>query len=106
MLEVYTMNDRKELHAKLLEICDNVYYQPPENIRISYPCIIYTRGADDVMHADDFTYKVAKRYDVTVIEKHPDPTIPEVMRDRLRYLEITSRYVTDNLYHTKIKLYY
>lgn len=100
------MNDRKKLHDSLLKYCDNVYYQPPTNIALKYPCIIYTRTAADVRHADDRTYSVTKRYDVTVIETHPDPTIPEILRENFRYLEVTSRYITDNLYHTKIKLYY
>lgn len=100
------MKDREKLHYELLKYCKNAYFQPPENLRISYPCIVYARSTDDLMHADNIAYKLTKRYDLTIIDKNPESEIADNIIKNLRYCEVTNRYVADNLYHTKIKLYF
>ena len=55
----------------------NVYFQPPETIRIQYPCIIYKLSNIRTKFADNLPYDFMKRYQLTVIDKNPDSVIPE-----------------------------
>ena len=40
------MRDRLDLHECLCKILNsnNVYFQPPENVRMNYPAIVYSLG--------------------------------------------------------------
>ena len=69
------MGQRLDLHALLVDLIgrsDRVYYQPPENIRMSYPCFIYELDDMDVQRADNTAYAVNKAYSVTYIDPNPD----------------------------------
>lgn len=61
---------RIKLHKKLSALCDNVYYQTPDNFKLKYPCILYeinnipTKGADN----GKYFYKV--NVNITIIEKN------------------------------------
>ena len=52
--------NRPALHEKLCEILGsrNVYFDPPSNIHINYPCIIYKRIAAESRRADNGRYIV------------------------------------------------
>lgn len=84
---------------------NNVYFEPPESVKIKYPCIIY--GLDDVYsnRADNISYKTTRLYQITCIGKDPDTDIP----DKILELEKSSferRFKSDNLIHDVIRLYY
>ena len=68
---------RFELQAILEEITDYVYFQPPTNTKISYPCIVYEREVADMASADNIGYRHTKKYLVTVIDPNPDSDIPD-----------------------------
>lgn len=70
------MAPRLELHDLLKTITNNVYFQPPENIQIQYPCIIYKRDFALTKFADNEPYSHKLRYMVTVIDRDPDSDIP------------------------------
>lgn len=70
------MAPRLKLHQILKEITDNVYFQPPNNSQIKYPCIVYRRDSMDTKFADDKPYNHMIRYTVTVIDRDPDSDIP------------------------------
>lgn len=102
------MNRRIELHEKLVSVLGtrNVYYQPPESIRLRYPCIIYNKNKMSVKHADDARYAASTEYTVTVVDKNPDSTIAdEVMRSFIN-CSFVRRYTADNLYHDVLTLFY
>jgi hypothetical protein len=83
----------------------NVYFQPPESLKLKYPCIIYEEVRGRSFRANDKLYSYRKCYNLIVIDKDPDSTIP----DRLRELPLcdTDRiYKSDNLYHFSFTLYY
>ena len=71
------MGQRLQLHQKLLDITPNVYFQPPEDLTMSYPCIAYQRDYADTKFADNEVYSHIKRYQVTVIDRDPDSLIPD-----------------------------
>ena len=84
---------------------DNVYYQPPSNVQMVYPCIVYKRDNQDVKYADDGVYFKKKRYQVTVIDRDPDSIIP----DKISELPLCSYdrfYTADNLNHDVFKLFF
>jgi hypothetical protein len=70
------MAPRLELHQLLKSITDNVYFQPPENVKLEYPCIIYKRDFAETEFADDIPYTFMLRYMVMVIDQDPDSDIP------------------------------
>ena len=66
--------DRLDLQAKFEAILGsrNVYFNPPENLKLQYPCIIYNLGAPYQAKADNILYRYLNRYTVTLIDKKPD----------------------------------
>lgn len=73
------MGQRLDLHNLLVATLgsDNVYFQPPSGLMMSYPCIVYNRSNIRAEHADNAPYKHRKEYTVTVIDKDPDSAIPD-----------------------------
>lgn len=72
---------RLDLHAKLEEILgsDLVYFQPPETLKMQYPCIVYNRDEGNMRHADNNPYHFEFGYNVTVIDRNPDSPIVDRM---------------------------
>ena len=52
------MIQRIKLHELLVSLLGtrNVYFQPPESIKLSYPCIVYKRSTGDTQFANDIPY--------------------------------------------------
>lgn len=101
------MDRRLQLQEALEEILGskNVYFQPPPNIKLRYPCIIYNRSMEDVKFADDRPYKRKKRYKVTVIDANPDSHIPDEVAS-LPLCNFDRHYTSDNLNHDVYNLYF
>lgn len=92
------MESRQRLHQKLLEMTDRVYFQPPENVRLEYPCIVYSRVQMDTKHADNKPYSRTKRYNVTIIDRDPDSPLPDMVGD-LPGSSFVTHFTNDNLNH-------
>ena len=84
---------------------DRVYFQPPESIKLKYPCIVYERSDIDVRYANNEGYKMDKRYTVTLIDRNPDSGLPDKLA-MLPYCSFDRHFVSDNLYHDVFTLYY
>nr|DAW59388.1 MAG TPA: tail completion protein [Caudoviricetes sp.] len=76
----------------------NVYYQPPESIRINYPAIIYSRNDIDNTFADDIVYMQNHTYQVIVIDANPDSKIVNKI-SKLPMCRYDRHYTSDNLNH-------
>lgn len=101
------MRTRSELNSILKEILgsDNVYYQPPASVKIKYPAIIYSKNNMDIKRADNTVYTMMNCYSVTVIDRRPDnPVIGNLLS--LPYCSYDTQYVSDNLNHDVLTLYY
>lgn len=96
---------RLELHAILLTLADHVYFQPPENIKLDYPCIIYRRDSADTKFADNRPYRYKKRYQVMVIDQDPDSPIPDKVAD-LPSCVFERHYTADYLNHDVFNLFF
>jgi len=102
------MASRLELQKELEALLGsrNVYFQPPETIKLNYPCIIYEKQAPNQKFADDKTYLYTNNYKVMCITKNPDDLLPEKVMKYFSMCNYSSRYVVDNLYHDVFSLYY
>ena len=58
---------------------ENVYYQPPANLRMKYPCICYKLEKIRSPKADDRVYRQTFHYSVTVIDTKPDSEMTAAM---------------------------
>jgi hypothetical protein len=101
------MGQRLDLQELLLEINENeyVYFQPPNNTQIKYPCIIYDREKIEAKWADDKPYSLVNRYLVTVIDRDPDSEVP----DKIAALPLCAHdrfYIAENLNHNVFRLYF
>lgn len=102
------MGIRLELHQELVEVLGsrNVYFQPPESVKMQYPCIIYNVTDQYDFYADDRKYHKKKKYDVMIISKDPDSEIPDQLDDHFKYCSFNRYYTADNLNHWVYQLYY
>lgn len=94
------MGSRMDLHRLLVEKLgsDQVYYQPPENIKMSYPAIVYTMDSIWARHADNLPYVKTKVYAITLITRNPvDPVIDELAE--IPSARFDRHYIADNLHH-------
>ena len=99
-----TWESLQEKLEKLFE-CRHVYFQPPENLTMEYPAIRYSLSDIDSKYANNKMYAGMKCYDIVVIDKEPDNPIIEKLLE-LPYASFNRHYVSDNLNHDIIKLYY
>ena len=101
------MNNRYKLQSKLEELLGskNVYYQPPESFKMSYPAIKYIRDNIDKKVANNSAYLLKNRYQIIVISKKPDDPVVEKLLD-LPLCSFDRHYVSDNLNHDVLTLYY
>ena len=102
------MDRRLTLHAELIRILgsNNVYFQPPESLKMKYPCIRYKKARPRVNHADDIRYFKKNHYEITVIDTNPDTDIPDRITDNFEFCSIERYYNSNNLTHCALDLYY
>lgn len=100
------MGTRLELHDELLKFSKNVYFQPPSNLQMVYPCIVYNVSGVTDTYADNSIYSSNKEYQLTVIDRNPDSTVAERIKNHFQHCRITQFYTVDNLNHTTLNLYY
>jgi len=101
------MGTRLELQTVLEGLQDGVavYFQPPENVTMSYPAIVYNRDYLAVDFADNSPYNRKIRYQVTVIDRDPDSLIPDKVAS-LPLMHYVRHYTTENLNHDIYDVYF
>lgn len=101
------MGQRSDLQT-LLEMVlgsDRVYFQPPPNVQMEYPCIVYQRDFQQTEFADNTAYSHMKRYQVTAISRDPDSPVPDYLRE-LRFCSYDRFYTAEGLNHDVFKLFF
>ena len=101
------MGSRLELQTKLEELLGNrnVYFDPPENLKMEYPAIRYSISKYDARHADNIKYSNITRYELIVIDKRAGNDVIK----KILELPLSSHdrhYTSDNLHHDNIILYF
>lgn len=101
------MSNRLKLHELLCEVLGSrqVYFQPPESVKMKYPAIVYSRNSIGNEHANDGVYIQSPSYAVTVIDKNPDSEIVEKI-SRLPMCRFDRHFTADNLNHDTFTIYY
>lgn len=98
---------RLQLQALLETILGsrNVYFQPPTNIKLKFPCIVYERDNVTSFHADNAPYRAFLRYKVTVIDRDPDSLIPREVA-KIPTATFVRFYTADNLNHDVFNIFF
>lgn len=101
------MRSRIDLQTELENILGtrHVYYQPPENLKIEYPAIIYSVNDYIGINADNIKYNNQVQYQIIVIDKKPDnDAIKRILEMPLSSFD--RHYSYNNLNHDVLTLYY
>jgi len=83
----------------------SVYFQPPSNIQMIYPAIVYNRDYRTTQFADNNPYHGTTRYQVTVIDADPDSLIPDKVAE-LPQNTFVRHYTTEGLNHDIYYVYF
>lgn len=83
----------------------NVYYQPPESIRMEFPAIVYSLNRIRNNHADNSVYIKNKEYELMVIDWDPESEIIEKVLE-LPFCRFDRSYKADDLNHFVFTLNY
>ena len=100
------MASRLNLQTKLEEILGsrNVYFQPPESVKIQYPAIVYSLRNIEREFANNLKYVITPSYEVTLIDKNPDSEYVEKILE-LPYSDFDRQFASDNLNHYVFTIY-
>jgi hypothetical protein len=101
------MGTRLELQAALEGLQEglNVYFQPPPNVAMSYPAIVYNLDLIDLDFADNQPWYRSKRYQVMLIDPDPDSLIIDKLSG-LPCNRYVRHFTTENLNHDIFDLYF
>ena len=83
----------------------NVYFKPPESIKMSYPCIVYNIASGDTKYADNKLYCFKFRYNVTLIDKNPDSLFVNKIMS-LPSCKFDRHFAKDGLNHFVFNIYF
>lgn len=103
------MRSWSDLQAALQDLVGSdvkVWFQPPENFKLSYPCVVFDRTNALTTYADNNPYNVTKRYTVTLISKTADN---EELLDKLLLFPMCTydrQFISDNLVHDVFSIFY
>lgn len=82
---------------------DKVYYCPPSTLKMTYPCIVYSKANIDATTANDTMYVLHDRYNVTLISRTPDdPRIRQLLS--LQGASYSNGYISDGLCHDVVSI--
>ena len=101
------MGERLQLQQLLEEALGspNVYFQPPANIEMAYPAIVYHRDQARTSFAGNSPYRYTQRYQVTVIDRDPDNEV--IKKIAALPMSTFNRFFTaENLNHDVFNLYF
>ena len=106
------MNRRLKLHEIFAEILGTqgqkktrVYFQPPSNVQMDYPSIVYQRSRMDPRYANDKLYRSIQCYMVTVIDSDPESEIPSKIL-QLPFCRFDRHFTKEQLNHDVFSIFY
>ena len=101
------MDQREKLQLMLETVTgsSNVYFLPPPNAMMKYPCVIYEMDMIRTQYADNHPYVQRKRYQLTVIDSNPDGEMSSTIAT-LPMCRFDRTYKADNLKHDIFTLYF
>ena len=95
---------RRDFHNRLERLGCRAYFQPPSNVSMGYPCIVYELDRIVKKRADDGVYLNTKRYQVKLITKNPDDPMVDAIASMV-HSEFERHYTIDTLNHFVFNIY-
>lgn len=100
------MGSRLELQSLLEDLGGvSVYFQPPPEVQMSYPAIVYNRDYLTTQFADNFPYASMLRYQITLIDSNPDSPLNSKLM-ALPLMKYIRHYTSANLNHDIYDVYF
>lgn len=98
---------RYEFQALLVELLGskNVYFQPPETLKMSYPCIVYELSKFKDRHANNGLYGSHTEYQATLIDRNPDSPTKDKLHE-LPLSSLSSTFTMEGLNHFVFTIYH
>lgn len=102
------MDSRIDLQTNLEAVLGsrNVYFQPPESLKMNYPAIVYELADIMTDKANNKNYIRNHRYTLKLIHKDPDNELKDTILDEFIHISFDRYYVADGLHHYVYDLYY
>ena len=107
------MASRLKLQEKLQSIIGlrednkpNVYFQPPESVKLNYPCFVYHRDNLNVLRADNKSYRKTFAYQIMYITQDPDDPLITSFIDNFEMCRYNRHFTASNLNHEVFTVYY
>lgn len=82
-----------------------MHYQPPSDIQMQYPAIVYRHSRSDTEFADNLPYRRVDGYQVTVIGYEPDHPVSAKIA-KLPTCTFERSFSADHLHHDVYNLFY
>lgn len=100
------MASRLKLHSELVDILEsnNVYFNPPEGMKMNYPAIRYKRKTISSIFANNSVYTQDNCYELIAIYRDPDSELPMKL-SRLTKCSHDRQYIADGLIHDVFTIY-
>lgn len=101
------MGTRLEFQTLLEGLGDgvSVYFQPPPEVQMSYPAIVYNRDYLVTEWADNIPYSGTDRYQVTLIDPDPDSPLNAKLK-AMPMMKYVRHYTSANLNHDIYNVYF
>lgn len=101
------MNDRSQLLKDKFEELgiEHVYTQPPESVKLEYPCVILRATTGESLYAGNMPYHYEDRYEATYIRRARDPNMVSNIAMSFAKCRNDRSYSAENLYHSIFVIY-
>lgn len=99
---------RKELSfiLKRIQGNENVYFQPPETIKMEYDAIVYSVSNIDIRRADNKAYSTYNKYTLICISRKKENPVVQRLIEELPMCSYDRGYVKNNLYYEVLTVYF
>lgn len=100
--------DQRPLFQAVLESLKpglNVYFQPPSDKIMTYPCIVYSHDPGSTKFANNKPYTYEQQYEVKLISWEPEPELFNKLVFMPKSHHARS-YVIKNLNHSVFSIYF
>lgn len=105
-MDLPSKTDRLIAKCKNIRTVKHVYFEPPETIRMEYPCIRIKRSTMKSTYASNRTYKIDDRYQLVYITREPDSEVVHDILWEFENIRHDNSAVADNLHHDYYTLYF
>lgn len=101
------MANRADLQVFLESLMENqnVYFDPPESMNLSYPCVKYTLNDINTKRANNNVYLQYPGYQLILIDRNKDSEYVDKLL-KTKYCRFVRHYPSDGLHHWVFNLYH